>query len=383
MKILLVHNLYHYRGGEETYFDSLAHLLLENKHTVTKYTKDSRIIPRSLWERCNIAVNLFWNPQLSNKLEAAIQKYSPDVAHIQNIYPLITPTVYFELKKNNIPIVQTIHNYRFFCPKGTLFRDGNICELCIRHPFPYPSILHGCYQSSRMASLVMSGSMYWNNKNIFDLIDHFIFPSSFTHKYYIQRIPTIKHKSSVLPYFVLDKKKAQSQKQYFLYIGRLSEEKGIKELLDIFSELKQIPIIIIGDGPLSSVLQKKYHKFQNIQFLGRKSSYEISNYIRSAKCLIISSKWFEVLPLVYLEALSCGKPVLAPDTDIFVRTIEKNKLFYYPFNNFNALKKQVVKIDSMVDFSSFKFYDEYKAHFTPEKHYRTLMKIYAHVTKNN
>ena len=311
MKVLLVHNYYQYWGGEDTYVTSLNKLLTENDIQVILYTKNSKNI-KSILDKIITAIKLFWNPEVANELNNIIQKEKPDVAHFNNIYPLIGPTAYWICKKNNIKIVQTIHNYRFMCPKGILFKNGKICELCINRKLFIPAIQFGCYHNSYLASLFHSLAFCFHKyMHIFSFIDIFIFPSLFTQRYYEKYFNVVKSKSAYLPYFidfkVLHERVRKSN--YYLFIGRLSEEKGIIELLELFKKMPKNNLKVIGTGPLKRKVDE-YKKYINIKILGFMDKAKFIPILQGAKALCVPSKWYEVSPLVILEAIATNTPIL-------------------------------------------------------------------------
>jgi glycosyltransferase involved in cell wall biosynthesis len=312
MKIILIHNNYQYYGGEETYFHSLVKLLKEHGHKVRVYTKDSKAVTTH-FDKIWTAFGLFWNFKTSRELDARVKEFKPNVAHFNNIYPLIGATAYWVCKKNNIPIVQSIHNYRFVCPKGILFRKGKVCELCVSKNFPFWAVVFSCYHRSRIASLFFSLAFWFHKKmGSFNLIDQWIFPSEFTKQYYINFLKLNRHKTVFLPYYVEQKihKKVNTKEDFYLFVGRLSEEKGIIELLDFFKVRPQISLFVAGTGPLHQKVSV-YNQFPNIKLLKFLPRSKISEYLKKSRGLILSSKWYEVLPYVLLESAAQKTPIYA------------------------------------------------------------------------
>lgn len=381
MKILILFNKYEYRGGENTYVDSLIKLLKKNGHRVRAYIKDSRNI-KTLPDKIRAGFGLFWNFQTEKELEKIIQTYKPDVAHFHNIYPLISPTAFHVCKKNKVKIIQTIHNYKFVCPKNSLFREGKICELCVTKSFTYPSIIYGCYHNSRFASLIYSLAFFIHKQiGSFDLIDTYIFPSPFTQEYYLKYVKIPRKKTVVLPYFVSSQQKTSQaipQQDYFLYAGRLSEEKGIIQLLEMFSDLSKLKLKVVGDGPLKEGLIKKYIKSKNITFVPHVKQSEVSYYMKQARAIIVPSLWYEVQPNVVLETLSCRRPIIIPKTANFSSWVPKKaEVFTYQINDAKSLRKAILastlkKIPSPQESSL----SEMMNQFSPIFHYKNLMKIY-------
>ncbi|MCX6731049.1 MAG: glycosyltransferase [Candidatus Roizmanbacteria bacterium] len=371
MKILLIHNSYQYKGGEETYVESLKLLLEKRGHKVFFYNKKSENI-KSIKDKIFIALSLLWNTTTNNELTKIINEFQPDIAHINNVYPLIGPTVYYACKKNGVKIVQTIHNYRFMCPKGLLFRKGNICELCTHLKFPFWAILYGCYHQSYLASFFISLS-YLLHKSIFKTfnnIDTYIFPSQFTKQFYQSHLNIPENKSLLLPYFVQSPvlKRIVKKERYCLYVGRLSEEKGIIDLLMRFKNTPNINLKVIGTGPLSKKVAK-YKKYKNIEILGFIERKKIVPILQKAQVLIIPSKWYEVLPFAYIEARTQGLPILVPNN-----------------NNFQLLAKEdkYIFLDENIDLTKtfFKESNSKKApilRYTANYHYDLLMSLYKKI----
>ena len=390
MRILLVYNRYQYRGGEDTHVDSLLKLLKDKGHQVGIYIKDSREInEKNFFEKLKIGLGMFWNLKVEKELSKLIRDFKPEIAHFHNIYPLIGPITYRVCKKFKVPIIQTIHNYKFMCPKNSLFRDGKICELCVKKRFFYPSVIYGCYHNSRSTSLVYGLTFLVHNLiKTYNLIDIFIFPSQFTRDYYVEALGLPKEKTIVVPYF-LDIKKDQfkkhtEEKDYFLFLGRLSEEKGVKELLEIFKSLPKIKLLVIGDGPLKGET-KKYQKYKNIIIKEFIDHGKIFSYILKAKAVIVPSLWYEVLPNVVLESFACGKLVLAPANRNFGNIINNNVTgLLYKNGDFGDLRKKIIMIATKkLIFKETKMRKEFNKEYTPQVHYSLLMEVYNSLLKKH
>lgn len=385
MRILLIHNFYQYWGGEDTYVTSVKKLLEGNGHKVYLYSKDSKNI-KTFVDKTKAAIGLFYNPWVAKELTKIVKEFKPDVAHFHNVYPLIDATAYRVCKKHKIPIIQHIHNYRFMCPKGMLFRNGKICELCVGKSFPFYSILFGCYHTSRLASLFFSLAFFVHRiTGTFRLIDKFIFPSEFVKNYYLKNLNIPENKAVVIPFFV-DFSQNESikikKKDYFLYIGRLSEEKGIIQLIEVFKTLPEHKLVVIGDGPLRKKVES-YKKYKNITLMGFLPRKRIGKYIQTAKAIIISSIWYEVFPFVLLEVIAQNIPILVPDNEnfklIFKYIKNSNIINYYKFRDFDDLKNKIISFDqnarSLEKLKIINFYN-------PEIHYRILLREYKKMLRN-
>lgn len=367
MKILLVHNFYKFWGGEDTYFESLARLLKEHGHTVIIYSKKNKDI-KTILDKVKFALGMFWNFQTQRELSLLIKKSKPDVAHFHNLYPMISPTAYWVCKKNKISMVQHIHNYRFMCPKGNLYREGKVCELCVKSNLKLWSIFYSCYHESKISSLIFALSFYLHKIiGTFNLVSKYIFPSKFTQKYYEKYLKLERSKSMYLPFFTDLPKKSRIHKRqnWYLYVGRLSEEKGISQLLEIFKNLPKKKIKVIGNGPLKRSFDK-YIKYKNIKIFGNIDRIKLIPYYQSAKALIIPSLWYEVFPFTLLEAYMFNVPIIL------------NRKFKERWENESAtadakyISLNDVKLPSVRQSKKKSDYSE----FSYQKHLRKLVNIY-------
>lgn len=379
MRILLIHNNYQYYGGEDTYFDSLKELLTKNGHEVKIFTKKSKDI-KTFFHKLNAILSIFWNFRVGKELDAIIKEFKPDVAQFQNIYPLIGPIAYWVCKKNNIPTVQRVSNYRLLCPKGTLFRDNKICELCINKRLKWPAVQYSCYHSSKVASLFFILAQYIHTRfRTTDLVNRYLFPSEFTKKYIVKNSSIPPHKTAVIPSFSQTSIKKVSIKKegYFLYVGRLSEEKGILQLFNLFSTLPQLQLIIIGDGPLKNTLMNM-NEYENIHMKGFLSKKEIHSYMKKALFTIIPSLCYDVFPNTLIESYSCGTPVIVPRLGSFIDLVKKDKTgIFYKNGDFVSLQKKLLKINGRRRKEMGKFArEEYQRKYSPKIYLKNIVDEY-------
>ncbi len=387
MRLLLVHNRSLDLNGEDIYFESLIELLKKHNNQTFLYAKSNKNLRNDFFENVSVARNMFENEKSKIKLSKIIGKVQPDIAHFHNVYPLISPSAYSVCKQYRVPIIQTIHNYRFMCSKAVLFRNGKVCELCVRKKFPYYSILYGCYHRSRMASAVFASAFFYHKhiKKSFDAIDTYIFPSPFTRDYYVKNLQLSPSKTVVLPYFVpLNKKRRDNRKKdYFLFAGRLSEEKGVLQLLEVFKALPY-KLVVIGDGPLKKQVLK-YKNYENIEIKHFLPQNKIFFYMQNAICTIIPSLWYEVLPMVMLESFANGTPVIVPEFGTFKNTVIKGKTgFFYEQNNWEDLRVTILKVyEKREKLSGIRenCRKEHEEKYTQEKHYKALLQVYKSLLK--
>ncbi|MDO8269563.1 MAG: glycosyltransferase [Candidatus Levybacteria bacterium] len=381
MKILLVHNFYQYRGGEDTYFLALKSLLESHKHTVITFSKDSRDIKDNITSKINLVIGLFYNKKVKKEFSEILKREKPDIVHSNNLYPLIGLSIYKLSKDLNIPVIQTIHNYRMICPGGYLFNDEGKPCIHASHGFSLRKIFQNCYRGSYIDSTILYLSQnYYKLLGTYSFVDYFLFPSQFilnTHKNYINI--SLK-KARVLPYFTQCKKMTKFTKgnDFFLFVGLFSHKKGVIELLKTFTTLPECKLIVIGDGPLKSDVLK-FKKFKNIIIAGKKSKREVGKYMKEALCTIIPSKWYEVGPMVMYESLAYNTPVIVPRIGVFKEVVSEGQNgFFFKFNDFSNLRRKIKMVLEQKNelFKNVPNESLLEHKNTEAEYYRTLISIY-------
>lgn len=373
-----MHNYYRDRGGEDEYVDSLAQLLKKEGHTIIRYTKHSSSINQNFFKKITIALGLLYSKKTATELTAIIRTHKPDIAHFHNVFPLITPTAYYICEKERVPIAQTVHNYRYMCVNGTLFHRGQICTDCLRSRNLLSCVYDACYQNSRFATLFFALVLTLHRKHILNTISRIIFPTSFSQTVYSAYFKNLKSKSEVIYHGVsipkiMSKKTRTVEKPYFLYVGRLSPEKGIIELINALTTKPTINLVVAGTGPLSPML-KKYRQHTNIQYKGYCTRKTTLRLIAHAQAVVIPSLWYEVLPLVYIESLALNTPVITPNTGTFSFFQGKSRDHTYSFGNIADLVRKMEAFTRTSDISYTR--NIYENYFTPARHSAKLIECY-------
>ncbi len=382
MKILLIHNKYKTKGGEDQVFTAEKNLLEKYGHDVTCLTKDNA------WERekFSTGINAIWSRNTNKQVEQLLRQTSFDVAHVHNTFFAISPSVYYPLKKRALPIVQTLHNYRLICPNALLFRESRCCEECVGKFVPWPAIKHRCYRRSRLASGVTASMLTVHRcfKTWTRLIDVYISLTQFSRDMYVRGgIP--KEKIRIKPNFILPEPQVGvGGEGYVLYVGRLSEEKGISILLKAWERLtSNRRLLIVGDGPRRNVIETFAQGNTTIEFLGRKEITEVVELMRHAGVMVIPSLWYEGFPRVMVEAYATGLPVIASKLGSMIELVDHGRtgLHFSPGNpqdladKIDWLLRQPDKLASMRKEAR----AEYEEKYTAEKNYQMLMDIYESV----
>jgi glycosyltransferase involved in cell wall biosynthesis len=318
------------------------------------------------------------------KISVILDRFQPDLVHLHNYNFQLTPAILPEIKKRGIKIVQTIHDSQMVCPYHRLynFQKDTICTKCVKGSF-FNCISDKCFDGSFFKSLIgTSESFLYHGMNYYEkYIDQFISPSRFLADLIRNKV---KNKPiEILPNFSDKIEDLKSVKgNYYLYFGRISSEKGILELVDIFKDLK-FNLVIIGHGDQEDQLKKKTENIKNINFLGSRKGRELFSYVSGAKFVIQPSKGYENCPMTVVESFAYGIPVIAANHSGFKDLMEHKKTGYLlNFNDSNKVKEQFLKIDRLktgrLAKNSFNFYQN---HLSKENHISKIIEIYHSVLK--
>lgn len=379
MRILILFNRYEFRGGEDTYVENLTKLLKSHGHQVYVFTKDSREILTFL-DRIKTGIGIIWNLAVERELDLIIRRFRPDVAHFHNIYPLISPLAYRVCARHKVKIVQTIHNYKFMCSNNSLYRAGKICELCPKKRTFLPSLFFSCYHNSFFASLMYAISVTFHSMiHTFDMIDEYVFPSPFTQAYYNRYWKLSLKKSHYLPYHSYPQKDIGGgrKERYFLYLGRMTTEKGVEELAQAFSSHSRLSALFIGNGPLAKYLRGLEKKYKNITYIPHLTHDKVYRYIKDSYAVIVPSRWFEVLPNVILEAIQAKKTVLVPASNPNLSLLKDKSEYIITYSDMENLVKQAKKLMQVKKMEFTKKSGTFSRQLSPDYHYKKIMSIYA------
>jgi glycosyltransferase involved in cell wall biosynthesis len=312
MKILMLHNRYLLPGGEDQAALADAALLRDLGHEVELVVEDNRRVEQL--GKARTGVRTVWSQEAYCRIGKKLRTGNFDILHVQNFFPLWSPSVYYAASRNGVPVVQTLHNYRLMCANSLLFRDQHVCEECMGRLFPWPAILHACYRNNRAASAAVAGMISahkiagtWSRR-----VAIYIAVSEFTRDKYIaggmaaERIvvkPNFIHPAPLL---------GAGGGGYALYVGRLSPEKGIATMLEAWQGARNaIHLKIVGEGPLAELVIAAAQAGGGIEYLGPRLLPEVLDLMRSAEFLIFPSEWYETMGRTIMEAFAVGTPVVA------------------------------------------------------------------------
>lgn len=311
MRVLLVHNYYQQRGGEDQCFEDEIRVLTDHGVKVDCLSVHNDSIHER--NKVGVALGTVWSRESARMIRERIDAFQPDVMHAMNTFPLLSPSVLKAAKHKHVAVVQEVANYRFACAGAFLFRDGAVCEACLHSWLPLAAIRHRCYRNSLAGSATLATSIFlhrilktWNRN-----VDVFLTPSQTTRGKMVEfgiDASKIVIKPNALD---LDPGFTPHYEDYFVFVGRLSPEKGLGVLLKTWTLNPQFPKLkIIGDGPDSHLVQSASACDSRIEWLGKRPLAELLDTVGRASFLIMPSVWHEAFGRTTIEAFAKGTPVI-------------------------------------------------------------------------
>lgn len=330
MRILLVHNTYQDRGGEDVVFVQERQLLESGGHEIVEYQRhNSEIKQYSRLRKISLLGRTVWAADSNRELGALLRQTKPDVVHIHNTFPLISPSIYWACREEQIPVVQTLHNYRLFCPGANFSRAGKTCEDCIGGNF-WNGVRHGCYRDSRIETAPVALMLYVHHarKTWHRMVDRYIVLTGFARDRFVQAgLPP--EKIVIKPNCVdPDPGMKVEEGSYALCVGRVSDEKGVSTLMKAWRQLpRSCTLRVVGDGPARAKLQSEAAAdgLSNITFLGQQPRERVIEAMKGARFVVFPSELYENLPLTIIEAFACGTPVLASRLGAMSEIVEEGR----------------------------------------------------------
>jgi glycosyltransferase involved in cell wall biosynthesis len=391
MKILMCHNNYRTSApsGEDAVVQDERELLEKYGIEVILYEKyNDDLDDSTLFKRINVALDTSWSRKTYHELRKIIRKTRPDIAHFHNTFPQISPSAYLACQENGVPVVQTLHNFRFVCPGAMLLRDGQPCERCLGTSL-LPALKYRCYRNSTTATAALVLMLVVNRLrgSYQNLVNRYIALTEFAAGRLVAGgLP--KERVVVKPNYIGYIPGQCSDKQsYAVFVGRLKSEKGLHTLLQAWRKLPDVPLKIIGDGELRGELESQVTtEGLRVEFLGQLPRKAVLEQVSQAAIQIVPSQWYEGFPLVILEAYSCGTPVVASRIGSLNELVEENRSgVKFEAGNANDLADKVRGLwDSGTRLQAMGVYarDLVCARYNGEKNYQQLMQIYEQATED-
>jgi glycosyltransferase involved in cell wall biosynthesis len=382
MRILVAHNRYQFSGGEDAVVRDEIELLRRRGHGVKLLEQDNDAI-HGIRGNLLASTSIFYSARSRKRIKEVIDDFRPDILHVHNWFPLLSPSVILEADASGIPVVQTLHNFRMLCANALLYRDGAVCTDCIGKSLPVDGIVHGCYRNSRAGSAIVTAAYAFHRlMHTWDRVTLFIAVSAFEREILLLGgLPA--EKVVVKPNFVgLDiGKPKRNPENAALFVGRLSPEKGIGTLLSAWNTGKiQLRLKIIGDGPMIDDVRACAASNPGVEYLGSQPSDNVYREMAKAQFLVFPSEWFETFGRTVIEAFSQGTPVLAADLGC-VRELVEDGVTGYLFSqgNVDALVAGALRFSSGGEYEQMcaNCRSVYLSKFTADINYSLLTDIYA------
>lgn len=388
MKILVLHNRYQLRGGEDTSTDLEVALLRSQGHMVELFEVDNRAITgRQAW---HVGLRAIWSPASYRAVLNRLLKERFDIVHVQNFFPLFSPAVFYAARAAGVPVILTLRNYRLLCPNAIFFRNGHVCENCLNRLVPWPGVLYRCYRNSVAATGAVAAMLTvhrflhtWERT-----VDVFVALTEFARQKFIQGgLPA--DRVMVKPNFVHpDLGPGRHDGGFALFVGRLSLEKGVRTLLAAWERLgSYISLRIVGDGPLAAEVARAHERNKRIEWLGTQPLKHVYDLMGAAILVIVPSECYETFGRVVIEAYARGTPVIASDLGAMAELVKDGCtgllfrpgdpedlaakvewLFYHP--------RELVRMGKEARM-------EYEQKYTAERNYQILMDIYQRAIANH
>jgi glycosyltransferase involved in cell wall biosynthesis len=385
LKIVLVHNTYQQPGGEDAVFAQERRMLELAGHQVIPYC-------RSNWDvesyqgirQLSLAKGTIWASDARRDLLRLLRLEKPDVVHVHNTFVMISPSIYSACREAKVPVVQTLHNYRLFCPAGTFFRDGKVCEECVEGSL-WRGVKHACYHDSRSATAIVAIMLATHRlRNTWEReISCFVALSEFARdKFVAGGLP--REKIFVKPNFVTPDPGARTgDGDYALFVGRLSPEKGVGTIITAWKQLpRSIPLHIIGGGPDQEQLaaQAARDGLTNVHFKGQLPRELTLAAINNARVMVISSEWYETFCMAIAESFACSTPVICSRMGVMQELVADGRtgLHYTPGDSDDLARKVEWAWGNPDQLRAMgtEARRDYEANYTAEKNYPILIKIY-------
>lgn len=378
MRILIIHNFYQHPGGEDVVFEQEKALLssTEDVYSLTfRNQKGWRGAWQTLWSP--------WNIWAGWQIRKAIVRHRPDVVHVHNFHYAIGPIAVRIAKRMETPVVMTLHNYRLLCPSATLFHNGQTFTSSLHTGFPWEAIRKGVHSNSVLKTWWLAFTNWLHRKvGTWRMVDRYITLTDFARQLFVNSSLGISAEKFVTkPNSVVGSPQIIAARgQHFLFVGRLTEEKGVHVLMEAFGGTDYL-LRIAGDGPLRKHVMEVAQTSPNIAYLGSLERSAIRQQLAECTALIFPSIWYEGMPMTLIEAFAAGTPVIASALGAMRSMVhEGHNGWLFPPNNAIALRQKVTEwlhTDNTYRAAvSRQAQNEYLQHYTAERNKNHLLTCY-------
>jgi glycosyltransferase involved in cell wall biosynthesis len=332
MRVLVLHSRYRSgASGENRVVEDEVRLLRESGHEVLAWTPTPA--DSSLGDRARLGLSAVWSRTAAGRIERLATHFRPDVIHLHNLFPLLSPAA-LRAASARAPTVISLHNYRMMCLPADFLRNGQACEDCLGH-VPWRGVVHRCYRGSTMASAALAGSLAGHRAlGSFGRVDRFLAVSDFVRQKHVEA-GVDPHRISVKRNFAWPSPQRRGPGGHYLYLGRISYEKGVSTLVDAWAADAPGPLLIAGDGPERAALEARAPA--GVEFLGHVQTARVQALLAEARALILPTVCYEAAPRSVIEAMAAGVPAIASRTPAVAELVGEDRGLLVPAGNPAAL----------------------------------------------
>lgn len=385
LNILIVHNYYQIPGGEDTVVANEKGMLEDHGHKVVLYIRNnSELKKMSKLQKLMLPFTTVFNPRTYRDIKRLIKTEQIDIVHVHNTLNLISPSVYYAARVMNVPVVQTVHNFRLLCPGATFYRDGHICEDCVESGL-WCAVKHKCYRGSRMQTLACVMSTWFHRMTgIYGKINY-ICLTEFNKGKLLQLKQIKANQVFVKPNFIaaptdeiIPYKQRANQ---FIFAGRLDKLKGIDILLKAWKQMGATAskLVVCGTGPMEDWCKDflRNNPDCNVEMRGFVPNNETKKLIANSKALILPTQCYEGFPMTIVEAFLVGTPVICSDLGNAGSIVEEGVTgCKFKADSIEGIIKAIRKCGGMCESAM----SEFEKKYTDNKNYEILSAIYEHIS---
>jgi len=387
MRILLGHSQYHdcTVGGEAAVVKEEAELLRSHGHEVRLFEKsNSQMLSQGKGpvNLVRIATRLYHSPESEAEIGAVMDEFRPDLLHVHNYMFALTPSVFLAAKARGVATALTLHNYRLLCPAGQFLRNGKVCEWCLQGGGYWKPIFSRCYPGGSLIKTLAAVELHRKTRadnRLADRVDAYIALTEFARgKYVGAGIPADQvHVKSIFLADPLAGKELLQAGQGAIFVGRLTAEKGVDVLLQAWRDI-DYPLTIVGDGPDRARLEAMASP--PVSFAGQMTKQEVLEHLQRSAFLVFPSLWYEGFPATLLEAMACGKAVVATDLGARAEVLGEESGLLCTAGSAQSLATAIKRLAADPHLRArlgANGRQRFLANFTPEPNYKSLLKIYT------
>ena len=379
-KVLMVHNFYQIGGGEHTVFKNEVELLRKNGHEVIEYTRSNNELKTSKLKLVLLPLTTIWSWKTFWEVRRIIKKEKINIVHCHNTFPLISPSVYYAARSMNVPVIQTIHNFRFLCPNGSFFCDGKVCEKCYEKNSFKDAIKNNCYRNSKIQTLVLVAMLKFHRwigtyKKI-----SYIFLTDFNRRKFDKLININSEQVFIKENFVNSSgtKYNPLDKRVYVFVGRLDSGKGILNLVRMWNQLeREYELHIYGNGETESEIKKEIAESDNIKLFGFQPQAVVFEHLTRSTALITPYIWYEGFPMNIAECFSMGVPVVSSNRGNAAEIVLKaNAGSIFDITSLNSLKNALDVVYENRELYSINGIAFYCRNLCEKENYKRVLDIY-------